>query len=40
MNEQQQQKGSKQESFIAFGFLLAAMAIGLLLGLLKLVGIF
>jgi hypothetical protein len=40
MNESQQQKKPEKESFVAFGFLLTVMALGLLAGILKLVGLF
>jgi cytoskeletal protein RodZ len=40
MNESQQQKQPEKESFVAFGFLLAVVGLGLLAGILKLVGLF
>ena len=40
MNELQQQKKTEKESFVAFGFLLVAMGLGLLAEILKLVGLF
>jgi hypothetical protein len=40
MNESQQQKKPEKESFIAFGFLLAIIGLGLLAGILKLFGLF
>jgi hypothetical protein len=40
MNESQQQKQPEKESFVAFGFLLIAMGIGVLAMILKLVGLF
>jgi hypothetical protein len=40
MNESQQQKKPEKESFVAFGFLLTIMVLGLLAGILKLVGLF
>jgi hypothetical protein len=40
MNESQQQKKAEKESFVAFGFLLVIMGLGLFAGILKLVGLF